>query len=175
MCKPNTVATEWRKRQLVYSLSVLSYMLYQLLEYAEQTWTQNISLGQAGPEAVCIVCFISKTYVLAPCSRVLLEKLTGFVASQGTPCIYGIPKFITVLTSAHHLSLSWAPSHFLKIPLNIILPSMSESPQWSFFFQASTPKPCAHFSPPPYVPHAQPISFFLILPPIQYWVRSTDH
>jgi hypothetical protein len=25
------------------------------------------------------------------------------------------------------------------------------------------------------VPHAQPISFFLILPPAQYWVRSTDH
>jgi len=30
-------------------------------------------------------------------------------------------------------------------------------------------------SPPPYKPHAQPISFFSILSPTQYWVRSTDH
>jgi len=30
-------------------------------------------------------------------------------------------------------------------------------------------------SPHPYVPHAQPISFFLILSPAQYWVRSTNH
>ena len=27
----------------------------------------------------------------------------------------------------------------------------------------------------PYAPHSQPISFFLILSPAQYWVRSTDH
>jgi hypothetical protein len=33
----------------------------------------------------------------------------------------------------------------------------------------------AHLSPPTYAPHALPISFFLILPPVQYWVRSTDH
>jgi len=64
--KPNTfcVATEWRKRQLVYSLSVLSYMVYQLLEYAQQTWTQNISLRQAYPGAVYNVCFISKNYIV---------------------------------------------------------------------------------------------------------------
>jgi hypothetical protein len=28
--------------------------------------------------------------------------------------------------------------------------------------------------PSPYAPHAQPISFFSILPPAQYWVRITD-
>jgi hypothetical protein len=38
------------------------------------------------------------------------------------------------------------------------------------FPQASPAKPCAHLSPSPYAPHAQPISFFLILPPAQ----STD-
>ena len=30
-------------------------------------------------------------------------------------------------------------------------------------------------SPPSQEPHAQPISFFSILSPAQYWVRSTDH
>jgi hypothetical protein len=29
--------------------------------------------------------------------------------------------------------------------------------------------------PHPYAPHAQPISFFLILSPARYWVRSTNH
>jgi hypothetical protein len=54
---------------------------------------------------------ISKVnYLLTPWSRVLLEKLTGFAASQEIPRIYGTLKFITVLTSACHLSLSWARS-----------------------------------------------------------------
>jgi hypothetical protein len=43
------------------------------------------------------------------------------------------------------------------------------------FPQASPPTPCALLYPPPYAPHALPISFVSILPPAQYWVRSTDH
>jgi hypothetical protein len=46
------------------------------------------------------------TYLLTPWSRVLLEKLTGFAASQEIPRIYGTRKFISVPTSARHLSLS---------------------------------------------------------------------
>ena len=37
------------------------------------------------------------------------------------------------------------------------------------------PRPYTPPSPPPYRPHAQPISFFSILSPAQYWVRSTNH
>ena len=44
--------------------------------------------------------------LLTPWSRVLLEKLTGSAASQEIPRIFGTRKFITVLTSARHLSLS---------------------------------------------------------------------
>ena len=50
------------------------------------------------------------TYLLTPWSIVLLEKLTGTAASQEIPRILWNPKFITVLTSARHLSLSWANS-----------------------------------------------------------------
>jgi hypothetical protein len=50
-------------------------------------------------------------YLLTPWSRVLLEKLTvNFAASQEIPRIYGTRKFLTVPTSARHLSLSWANS-----------------------------------------------------------------
>jgi hypothetical protein len=51
------------------------------------------------------------TYLLTPWSRVLLEKLTvNFAATQEIPRIYGTRKFLTVPTSACHLSLSWANS-----------------------------------------------------------------
>jgi hypothetical protein len=50
------------------------------------------------------------TYLLTPWSRVLLEKLTGSAASQEIPRIFGTRRFLTVLTSARHLSLSCANS-----------------------------------------------------------------
>ena len=50
------------------------------------------------------------TYLFTPWSRVLLEKLTGSAASQEIPRIFGTRRFLTVLTSARHLSLSWANS-----------------------------------------------------------------
>ena len=46
------------------------------------------------------------TYLLTPWSRVLLEQLIGSAASQEIPRIFGTRRFITVLTSARHLSLS---------------------------------------------------------------------
>ena len=50
------------------------------------------------------------TYLLTPWSTILLEKLTAFEASQEIPRIFGTRRFITVLTSARHPSLSWANS-----------------------------------------------------------------
>jgi hypothetical protein len=49
------------------------------------------------------------TYLLTPWSKVLLEKLTvNFAASQEISLIYGIRKFLTVPTSARHLSFTAA-------------------------------------------------------------------
>ena len=54
-----------------------------------------------------VTCRITEyTYLLTPWSRVLLEKLTGSEASQEIPRIFGTRRFITVLTSARHISLS---------------------------------------------------------------------
>ena len=53
---------------------------------------------------------VSCTHSLTPRSRVLLEKLTGSAASQEIPRFFGTRRFITVLTSARHLSLFWANS-----------------------------------------------------------------
>ena len=50
------------------------------------------------------------TYLLTPWSRAPLEKLTGSAASQEIPRIFGTRRFLTVPTSARHLSLSRANS-----------------------------------------------------------------
>jgi len=48
--------------------------------------------------------------LLSPWSRVLLEKLTGPQLVKNFPAIYGTRRFITAVTTARHLSLSWARS-----------------------------------------------------------------
>jgi hypothetical protein len=61
------------------------------------------------------------TYQLTPRSRVLLQKLTGFAASQEIPRIYGTRKFITVLTSARINDIKrWKSSRTLRRPLLIV-------------------------------------------------------
>jgi hypothetical protein len=52
---------------------------------------------------------------LTPFSRVLLEKLTCIQLVKKFPAFYVTRKFITAVTSARHLSLSWASS-FQSIP-----------------------------------------------------------
>ena len=45
------------------------------------------------------------TYLLTPCSVVLLEKLTGSLPIKKFPVVYITRKFITANTSGRHLSL----------------------------------------------------------------------
>ena len=79
------------------------------------------------------------TYLLTSWSRVLPEKLTGFAANQEIPRILWNPKVhhrtqkrpppVPILSQLHPVFTT--PSHFLKIHLNIILPSTCWSLQWS--------------------------------------------
>ena len=97
------------------------------------------------------------THLLTPHSTVLLQKLTGSQLVKKFPTFYGTRKFITAFTSARQLSLSWASSnqsipptsHFLKIHLNIILPSTLGSPSkcskstkvlWNLLFNLLEPE-----------------------------------
>jgi len=57
-----------------------------------------------------LLTYLLTYLLLTPYSRVLLEKLTGSAASQEIPRIFRTRRFITVLTSARHLSLSSANS-----------------------------------------------------------------
>ena len=125
---------------------------------------------------------LSRTpYLLTPWCRVLLEKLTRLQLVKKFPAFRGTQRFITALTSVRHLSLSWASPfqsiptfHLLEIHPNIIHSSMPRPPQWSLSLRFPYQDPI--YPPPhPYAPHAQPISFFSILSPTQYWVRSTYH
>src|SRR5215475_5356273 len=79
------------------------------------------------------------TYLLTPWSRVLLEKLTSKLCSwsRNSPHLWNskvphrthkCPPPVPILSQLHPVPTT--PSNFLKIHLNIILPSTSWSPQW---------------------------------------------
>jgi len=105
-----------------------------------------------------------------------------FAASQEIPRISRNPKVsyrthkrpppVSILGQTNPVHIP--TSHLLEIHPTIIHPSTPGSLQW--FFPSGFPiKTLYTSSPHPYAPHAQPISFFSILSPAQYWARSTNH
>ena len=106
-----------------------------------------------------------------------------FAASQEIPRISRKPKVhyrthkrpppVSILGQPNPVHIT--TSHLLEIHPNIIHPSKPRPPQWSLSLRFPHQDPIHPPSPHPYAPHAQPISFFSILSPAQYWVSSTNH
>ena len=121
------------------------------------------------------------THLLTPWCRVLLEKLTGLQLVKKFPAFHGTRSFITALTSVRHLSLSWASpvqsiySHPTSWRSVLILSTHLRLGLPSGLLPSGVPTKTLYnpLSPHPYTSHAQSISFFSILSPAQYWVRST--
>ena len=109
--------------------------------------------------------------LLTPWCRVLLQQLTGLQLVKKFPAFHGTRRFITALTSVRHLSLSWAspiqsiylhPTSWRSI---LILSTHLRLGLPFGLFPSGFPTKTLY----------TPLSFFSILSPAQYWVRSRDH
>ena len=123
------------------------------------------------------------TYLLSPRSRVLPKKLIGFQLVKKFPTFYRTRRFITAVTNARHLSLSWADSiqsihpHPTSRRSILILSThlCLGLPKWylSLRFPHQNPVYASLLPHTRYIP--PPNSLFSILSPEEYWVRSTGH
>ena len=125
------------------------------------------------------------TYLLAYllyAAESFLRSLSGSQLIKKFPAFYGTRRFITALTSASHLSISWAssiqsmPPHSTSWKSILILPCHERLGLPSGIFPSGFPTKTL-YTPlfPSHVLHAPPISLCSIWSLAQYWVSSTDH
>ena len=119
-------------------------------------------------------------YLLTPCSRALLQKLTGSQLVKKFPAFYGTRRFITAFTRPRHLSQSWArsiqsmPPHPTSWRSTLILSSHlclgHPSGLFPLIFSHQNP---VYPSPLPHTLYMPiPSHFFSIISPALYWVSS---
>jgi hypothetical protein len=101
----NNIYIKWRNLIVTSFFCLTLYNVYLLVNRFICTARWNSSKQ-----------FEELTYLLASWIRVLLEKLTGLQLVKKFPAFYGTRRFITALTSARRLSLTWASSMQLIPP-----------------------------------------------------------
>jgi hypothetical protein len=140
----------------------------------KHSYCQQLSLMMLWLCFVTSICYTDQ-YLLTY-SMEQSPSVKKFLAFHGTW------RFITKFTSAHHLSLSRASSTPSTTPhptswrsILIFSSHLCLGLPGAHFPQVSPTKSYISLASLPYTLHAPHISFFAILSPEQYWVRSTDH
>ena len=101
------VTGPWRgaEEERIDSCSSLNTLVLFVLKWRKKSARKALGWPVFGPRFKPIYLL---TYLLTPWCRVLLEKLTGLQLVKKFPAFHGTRRFITALTSVHHLPVSWA-------------------------------------------------------------------
>ena len=162
-------------------------ILYIIGKHPRRTWSWGQVMREGNPPSfkklrvahlpLSKAAVVVVVVVVIPWGRAL-EKLTGSHLIKKFPALNGTRRFnyriqnsppplplLSQVNPVHaHEPMSWR---------SILI--LSPIYAWVFKEELGFPsKTCIHLSSLPYVPHALPISFFLVWSPEQYWVTNTD-
>jgi hypothetical protein len=117
VCNSQWVEISFRMH-LVHDMFKSQYSYQQkVIDLCRLLWDQNIGVFVRYYFVLHYTCFYHSRMLLTPWSTIILKKLTVTQLVKKFPTFYGMKRFITVFTRAHHWSLFWArwiqstPSH----------------------------------------------------------------
>ena len=151
-----------------------------------RNWQPDIclccSVNHVGAPFLSSIYAHTCSYLITPCSRALIEKLTCSQLVKKFPAFHVTRRFITAFTSARHLSLpsarsiqSMAPNPIAGRSILIFTSHLCLGLPSGLFLSVLPTKPLYTPLFSPKHAHVAHISFFSISSHEQYLVRSKDH